>query len=233
MFPIVSSSCQPWWDITFTCSCNTDLYPHWFVLSFYLSQNRSPDSRCNLSELLTSCSRDMWLTWQPWPRIQDPLDLVWIFLDIFPSFKCKTLWLWVIPALCQHAVMYRKPGVLDMQIRLTASINMSKSAGIFTKIDPQLISDLQDCIVILYAAILQIPLTCLPWESHLSCDIIFVLFFTTHTPAVQCLKSFEIPPHFIILFITVIYSSVITIVVPQHPLIQCPRFTAAWKKLEN
>jgi len=35
---------------------------------------------------------------------------------------------------CMHCLMYRKYGVLDMQIRLTASINMSKSAGIFTEI---------------------------------------------------------------------------------------------------
>jgi len=70
------------------------------------------------------------------------------------------------PALCYHlvcalSVMYRKSGVLDMKIGLTASINMSKSAGIFIKIDPQLISDLQDYNVLLNVAILQSPLKCL------------------------------------------------------------------------
>jgi len=72
-----------------------------------------------------------------------------------------------IPALCYHlvcalSVMYRKSGVLDMQIGLTASINMSKSTGMFVKIDPQLISDLLDYNVLLNVAILQSPLTCLP-----------------------------------------------------------------------
>jgi len=50
--------------------------------------------------------------------------------------------------------MYRKSGVLDMQIRLTASINMSKSAGIFIKINPQLISELWDCSFLLNVMIL-------------------------------------------------------------------------------
>lgn len=142
----------------------------------------------------------MWFTWLPWSHIQDPLDLVWIFLDIFPSFICN-LWLWVIPALCHHlvcalSVMYRKSGAPDMQIRLTASINMSKSAGILIKLDPQLISDLWDCSFLLNVMILQSPLTRLPWESRLSCDMILVLFFKTHTPAVQCWSHLKL--HYIL-----------------------------------
>ena len=75
-----------------------------------------------------------------------------------------------------------------MQIELTASLNMSKSAGIFIKIYPQLISELWDYNFLLNVAILQSPLKRLPWESRLAYDMIFGLFFKTRTPVVQCLK---------------------------------------------
>ena len=84
MFSPESSSFQRWWDITFTCFCSTALYPHQFVLSLQLSQNRSPSSQCNLSELLTLCSREI-------RGSLDYLGLVfktrWIWLEFFSTFS--------------------------------------------------------------------------------------------------------------------------------------------------
>jgi hypothetical protein len=92
----------------------------------------------------------------------------WIWFEFFSTFSCssnaKLYDFEAYPALCHHAVcalsvMYRKSGVLYVQIRTTAAINVSKSAGIFTEIDLQLSSD---CNIILNVAILQSPLKCLP-----------------------------------------------------------------------